>query len=76
MALMPHLKCVRCRIRIRSPHSPVGGIGELCPSCGALLEPVPRLSELVGFQEVRTADAGLEAIAQAVALPVPPVRGD
>ena len=50
---MAHLKCETCRIRVRNTHSAVGGVGELCPSCGALLETVPKLSELMGYQELR-----------------------
>ena len=47
---MPHLKCTACKIRTHSAHCPVGGVGELCPGCGALLEPADRLDELVGFR--------------------------
>ena len=54
-APLPHLKCVACRVRLQSPRSAVGGVGELCPGCGELLESVRELSELVGFQAVRPA---------------------
>ena len=47
---MPHLKCTACKIRAHSAHCPVGGVGELCPGCGALLEPAGSLYELVGFR--------------------------
>ena len=46
---MPHLKCTACKIRTHSAHCPVGGVGELCPGCGELLEPADRLDELVGL---------------------------
>ena len=52
-ATVAHLKCETCRIRVRSQHSPIGGVGALCPSCGSLLEPVAKLSVLVGYQESR-----------------------
>jgi hypothetical protein len=29
-------------------------VGDLCPRCGALLEPVAALSEILGFQSIRT----------------------
>jgi hypothetical protein len=75
---MPHLKCVMCRIRVRGLESPAGGVGELCPGCGSLLEPVRNLSELVGLQERRVAQVTddsfsvfPEALAVALARPGP-----
>ena len=56
---MPHLKCTACKIRTHSAHCPVGGVGELCPGCGALLEPADRLDELVGFR-VGSPSAGFD----------------
>ena len=53
---MYHLKCVVCRIRVRGCQSPAGEVGELCPLCGSLLEPVRHLSELLGLQERRWED--------------------
>ena len=53
---MYHLKCDRCRIRVRSHQRPVGEVGELCPVCGSLLEPVQHLSELLGLQERKWED--------------------
>ena len=50
---MPHLKCAPCRIRLHTSDSSVGGVGDLCPSCGALLEPVGDLSALVGVRAAR-----------------------
>ena len=54
---MHHLKCVVCRIRVRAQQEPAGGVGELCPVCGSLLEPVHNLAELVGLQERRREEA-------------------
>lgn len=69
---MPHLKCVPCRIRIRGQQNSAGGAGELCPGCGAPLEPVHDLAELVGLQARRHPDE-LQAISEAVAMaPAPP----
>src|SRR4051794_26176464 len=47
---MPDFKCAACRIRLRSH----GGdtVRELCPECGAPLEVVAELSEVVGFRSV------------------------
>ena len=52
-------------------------VGELCPSCGGLLEPVASLAELVGFRQITrrpdTADTDFaEAVAAALPRPTPP----
>jgi hypothetical protein len=50
-------------------------VGELCPSCGGLLEPVGSLVEVVGFRRITRRPGPPEAaIAQAVALPRPDTR--
>ena len=54
---MYHLKCDVCRIRVRGQQRQPGGVGELCPGCGSLLEPVQRLSELLGLQERKWEDS-------------------
>jgi hypothetical protein len=47
-------------------------VGELCPSCGGLLEPVGSLVEVVGFRRISQRPSPLEAdIAKAVALQRP-----
>jgi len=51
---MPHLKCEPCRNRLYRAGSG-DQVGDLCPACGSLLEPVGQLAELVGFQLVRSA---------------------
>ena len=48
---MPHLKCEPCRNRLYRAGSG-DQVGDLCPACGSLLEPVGQLAELVGFQLV------------------------
>jgi hypothetical protein len=51
-------------------------VGELCPSCGGLLEPVGTLVEIIGFRRITRRPAVLEdEIAQAAALPRPPTPG-
>jgi hypothetical protein len=49
---MLHFKCVKCRLRLASSGAPEDGVGEVCPGCGSLLEPVGRLAEIVGFQTI------------------------
>ena len=72
---MNHLKCVVCRIRVHGYAPPVGNMTELCPVCGKPLEPVERLSELLGFQEhsqdTDLADPSVMATAVAKALAPP-----
>jgi hypothetical protein len=47
-------------------------VGELCPSCGGLLEPVGNLVEVLGYRRItRRAAAPDLDIAQAAALPRP-----
>ena len=52
-------------------------VGELCPGCGALLEPVNSLEEIVGYRRITrredTLEGGSGALAQAVALQLPPL---
>jgi len=72
---MPHLKCTACKIRVHSPHSLVGGVGELCPGCESLLERAVSLDELVGFRVVSlSAGAGQWDIAVSAALQAPDSR--
>ena len=54
--LMPHFKCVGCRTRLYSAARPADLDGDLCPSCGSLLEPVEELREIVGFQSIEQRD--------------------
>src|SRR4051812_27678698 len=53
---MPHLKCEPCRNRLYRAGSG-DQVGDLCPACGSLLEPVGQLAELVGFQLAGAADS-------------------
>jgi hypothetical protein len=49
---MPHLKSVECRTRLHSIESEADPIGDLCPGCGSLLEPVGELREIGGYRVV------------------------
>jgi hypothetical protein len=72
---MPHSKCVACKTRLYCSGAPAEMVGELCPDCGGLLEPVGSLVEVVGFRRVIQRQNPLEVeIAKAVALPRPETR--
>jgi hypothetical protein len=47
---MPHLKCLACKTRLHGTESQADPIGDLCPVCGSLLEPVGDLGEIVGYR--------------------------
>jgi hypothetical protein len=53
---MPHFKCAACRTRLYSAAAPDDLVGDLCPGCGSLLEPVGELAEIVGFQAIKSRD--------------------
>lgn len=53
---MPHYKCVPCKTRLYSAGPPPELVGDLCPECGSLLEPVDELVEVVGFRSIRQRD--------------------
>src|SRR5215211_8013647 len=57
--LMPHSKCVACKTRLYSSGAPAEMVGELCPSCGGLLEPVGSLVEVVGFRRPNPLEADI-----------------
>jgi len=50
---MPHFKCLACKARLYSAAGPDDLVGDLCPGCGSLLEPVGELAEIVGFRSIR-----------------------
>jgi hypothetical protein len=77
---MPHFKCVGCKTRLYSASAPADLVDRLCPRCGAPLEPVGALAEIVGFQSMpfeteRWVDDGgsvsHEPMAEAIALTAP-----
>lgn len=54
---MPHYKCEACKARLYVSGKAAELVGDLCPECGSLLEPVAELTELVGYRSI-TARAG------------------
>jgi len=57
---MPQFKCVACKTRLYSPASPADRVGDLCPGCGSLLEPVRELAEVVGFRSIKSRDGAAD----------------
>jgi hypothetical protein len=51
---MPHFKCLECKTRLYSTESDTDSIGDLCPVCGSLLEPVGALDEVAGYRVVES----------------------
>lgn len=54
---MPHFKCSACKTRLYSAAGPDDLVGDLCPGCGSLLEPVGDLAEIVGFRAIKHRDS-------------------
>jgi hypothetical protein len=57
---MPHFKCVACKTRLYNAATLDDLVGDLCPGCGSLLEPVGELAEIVGFQAVTQRDGAAD----------------
>jgi hypothetical protein len=57
---MPHFKCVACKTRLYSGAGPDDLVGDLCPGCGSLLEPVGELAEIVGFRVIKRRDSAAD----------------
>jgi hypothetical protein len=51
---MRQLKCLACKTSLDSTESQADSIGDLCPVCGSLLEPVSDLGEIVGYRVIQT----------------------
>lgn len=68
---MPHVKCAACRTRLHSPKDPAELVGELCSHCGALLEPVGELSEIIGFRSIASVDRPPAADVPGTTAPLP-----
>ena len=54
---MAHFKCLACKTRLQSTESPADPIGDLCPVCGSLMEPVGDLDEIVGYHVIASPDS-------------------
>jgi hypothetical protein len=59
--VMPHYKCVACKTRLHYAGTPPELVGDLCPECGSLLEPVGELAEIVGFRSIKPRDYEADA---------------
>jgi hypothetical protein len=68
---MPLVKCLACRTRLYSAAGPDDLVGDLCPGCGSLLEPVGEPAEVAGFRSIRAragaADGGAAGTHQRIA---------
>jgi hypothetical protein len=53
---MPHCMCAACRIRCQTEGNPADVVGDLCPYCGSVLEPIADLSVAIGFRLISLAD--------------------
>jgi len=49
---MAHFKCVACKTRQYCAAGPADVVGDLCPGCGSLLQPVGELAEVFGFRHI------------------------
>jgi hypothetical protein len=54
---MPHLQCLACKTRLYSTESPADPIGDLCPVCGSLMEPLGDQGEIVGYRVIESPDS-------------------
>lgn len=50
---MTYFKCVSCRARLYTVAPADRLVRDLCPGCGAMLEPVGELAELVGYRSIK-----------------------
>jgi hypothetical protein len=68
---MPHFKCLACKTRLYRGAGRDDAVGNLCPGCGSLLEPVRELAEVAGFRSIRAcagaADGGAAGTHQRIA---------
>jgi hypothetical protein len=62
---VPYFKCVSCRIRVSTTGTVCAD--EPCPGCGLSLEPVAKLTEVLGFRSATAFDSSqLPRVAQRV----------
>lgn len=53
---MPYFKCVPCKIRVSASGARTAVTDGDCPSCGRALEPVSKLTDVVGFRSPNALD--------------------
>jgi hypothetical protein len=56
---MTYFKCTSCKARLYSVASPDSLARDLCPGCGAMLEPVGELVEVIGYHSIADRSLGL-----------------
>jgi hypothetical protein len=54
--VVTYYKCVACKARLYSAADPDRLLHDLCPGCGAMLEPVGELGEVVGYRSIGLRD--------------------
>jgi hypothetical protein len=54
--VVTYFKCVTCKARLYTVARPDLAIRDLCPGCGAMLEPVGELAEVVGYRSIQLRD--------------------
>ena len=54
---MPHYKCEACKARLHSSGESDELLGDLCPECCSVMEPVTELTQLVGFRSITSRDS-------------------
>jgi len=54
--VVTYFKCVKCKARLYSGAEPDSLVRDLCPGCGAMLEPVGQLAEVIGYRSIRLRD--------------------
>jgi hypothetical protein len=47
---VPYFKCVSCRIRVSAAGADADLTGGSCPGCGQALQPVAKLTDVMGFR--------------------------
>jgi hypothetical protein len=58
-ALVPYFKCVSCRIRVSVAGAATDLTDGSCPGCGQSLEPVAKLTEVMGFRSPNLYDSSV-----------------
>jgi hypothetical protein len=56
---MTHYKCEACKARLYVSGKSAELVGDLCPECGSLLEPVTDLAGLVGYRSITSRDGAV-----------------
>jgi hypothetical protein len=58
-ALVPYFKCVPCRIRVSAAGAGTALTDGSCPGCGSALEPVVKLTEVLGYRSPNLLDSAV-----------------